>query len=38
MLNCKITETQGELIKELNKKILKTATLYGKQKREKKKK
>ena len=37
LLNCKITETKGVLITELKKEILKRATLYKKQDKEKKK-
>ena len=37
LLNCKITETEGVLVTELKKEILKRATLYKKQDKEKKK-
>jgi len=37
-LNCKITEDNGPLIIELKKEILKKATLYEKEKKDKKKK
>ena len=33
--NCKITQSSGELIKELKKKILKTAKIYENQKKDK---
>ena len=33
--NCKISESSGELIKELKKKILKTAKIYEDQKKDK---
>ena len=36
LLNCKITETEGVLVTELKKKILKTATKYKNQDKEKK--
>ena len=36
LLNCKITETEGVLVTELKKEILKKATLYKKQDKEKK--
>tara|TARA_B100000900_G_C20573740_1_gene714436 strand:- start:181 stop:723 length:543 start_codon:yes stop_codon:yes gene_type:complete len=38
LLNCKITETEGVLVTELKKEILKKAALYKKQDKEKKKK
>jgi hypothetical protein len=34
-MSCKITENQGSLIAELKKSILKKATIYKKQKKEK---
>ena len=37
LLNCKITETEGILVAELKKEILKKATIYQKQDKEKKK-
>ena len=37
LLNCKITETEGVLVTELKKEILKRAALYKKQDKEKKK-
>ena len=37
LLNCEITETKGVIITELKKKILKTAAIYKKEKKEKKK-
>ena len=37
LLNCKITETEGVLVAELKKEILKKATIYKKQDKEKKK-
>ena len=37
LLNCKITETEGVLVTELKKEILKKATIYKKQEKEKKK-
>ena len=36
-INCKITETDGVISKELKRKILKTATLYKEEKKNKKK-
>jgi len=36
-VNCKITETDGVISKELKRKILKTATLYKEEKKNKKK-
>ena len=36
LLNCKITETEGVLVTELKKEILKTATKYKNQDKEKK--
>ena len=36
LLNCKITETEGVLVTELKKEILKRATIYKKQDKEKK--
>ena len=36
-LNCKILETNESLVPELKRQILKTATLYQKEKKEKKK-
>ena len=36
-LNCKITESEGVISKELKRKILKTATLYKEEKKNKKK-
>ena len=36
LLNCKITETEGVLVAELKKEILKTATTYKNQDKEKK--
>jgi len=36
LLNCRITETEGVLVSELKKEILKRATLYKKQSKEKK--
>tara|TARA_B110000003_G_scaffold274182_1_gene313561 strand:- start:953 stop:1495 length:543 start_codon:yes stop_codon:yes gene_type:complete len=38
LLNCKVTETSGVLVAELKKEILKKATIYQEQDREKKKK
>ena len=35
LLNCKITETQGVLVTELKKEILKKAAIYQKQNKEK---
>ena len=37
LLNCKISETEGVLVAELKKEILKKATIYKKQDKEKKK-
>ena len=37
LLNCKISETKGVLVAELKKEILKKATIYKKQDKEKKK-
>ena len=37
LLNCKISETEGLLVAELKKEILKKATIYKKQDKEKKK-
>ena len=37
LLNCKITETEGVLVTEIKKEILKRAALYKKQDKEKKK-
>ena len=37
LVNCKITETDGVISKELKRKILKTATLYKEEKKNKKK-
>ena len=37
LLNCKISETEGVLVSELKKEILKKATIYKKQDKEKKK-
>ena len=37
LLNCKISETEGVLVTELKKEILKKATIYKKQDKEKKK-
>ena len=37
LLNCKISETEGVLVSELKKEILKKATIYKKQNKEKKK-
>ena len=36
-LNCKITESEGVISKELKRKILKTATLYKEEEKNKKK-
>ena len=36
-LNCKITQSDGVISKELKRKILKTATLYKEEKKNKKK-
>jgi len=36
LVNCKITETDGVISKELKRKILKTATLYKEEKKNKK--
>ena len=36
-MNCKISENEGILISELKKKILKKATMYKEEKKDKKK-